>query len=120
MNARLVNSRAQIDGVPTQSSDDQAEVERACRALFGEWLDLDDTLHRHSVALRRPEHSAYLLAGLGGLSQAYCSLDASRPWLCYWILHSKEILSPGTVREPPRAALRCPLARAQRGAGVVR
>lgn len=102
MNARQVNSSAPTDGVPTQSSYDQAGVEHACRALFGEWLDLDDTLHRHSIALRRPEHTAYLMAGLGGLSEAYCSLDASRPWLCYWILHSKEILSPGTVRAAPQ------------------
>ena len=47
-----------------------------------------------SVRFRRPEHIAYLLAGLGSLSSAYSSLDASRPWLCYWILHSIEVLGP--------------------------
>jgi len=46
------------------------------------------------VALRRPEHISYLLAGLGSLSSNYTSLDASRPWLCYWILHSVETLGP--------------------------
>ena len=46
------------------------------------------------MALRRPEHISYLLSGLGSLSSNYSSLDASRPWLCYWILHSVETLGP--------------------------
>ena len=36
---------------------------------------------RGRVALRRPEHISYLLAGLGSLNSNYSSLDASRPWL---------------------------------------
>ena len=33
-----------------------------------------------------------LNAGLKRLSEAYECLDASRPWLCYWILHSLALL----------------------------
>ena len=116
MNAELVNTASVVDGVPSQSSSEQTATEHACRALFEEWIDLDGTLHRAScvadlpspslfarspllrwrgrVALRRPEHTAYLLAGLGRLSSNYSSLDASRPWLCYWVLHSVETLGP--------------------------
>jgi len=46
------------------------------------------------VSLRRDEHAAYLLSGLGGLSKGFTSLDASRPWLTYWITHSLELLGP--------------------------
>ena len=42
--------------------------------------------------LRELAHIAYLKAGLGDLSEAYTSLDASRPWLCYWMLHGLEVL----------------------------
>lgn len=35
---------------------------------------------------------AYLQRGLHRLSAGYVSLDASRPWLCYWILHSLDLL----------------------------
>lgn len=35
----------------------------------------------------------FLLKSLLNLSQGISSLDASRPWLVYWILHSLELLS---------------------------
>lgn len=42
--------------------------------------------------LARQKHIALLTKSLMSLSEAYESLDCSRPWLCYWILHSLEIL----------------------------
>ena len=33
-----------------------------------------------------------LISGLQRLSEPYECLDASRPWLCYWILHSLALL----------------------------
>ena len=47
-----------------------------------------------SIPFNRAEHAAYLLSGLGRLASGYVSLDASRPWLCYWITHSLELLGP--------------------------
>ena len=44
------------------------------------------------VPFCRAEHAAYLMAGLGTLASGYASLDASRPWLCYWIVHSLAML----------------------------
>ncbi len=35
-----------------------------------------------------------MTAGLGSLASGYVSLDASRPWLTYWISHSLELLGP--------------------------
>ncbi|RXM93089.1 Protein farnesyltransferase subunit beta, partial [Acipenser ruthenus] len=43
-------------------------------------------------SLQREQHYIYLKRGLRHLSDAYECLDASRPWLCYWILHSLELL----------------------------
>ena len=33
------------------------------------------------------------MKGLTYLPESYSCLDASRPWLCYWILHSMEVLN---------------------------
>lgn len=42
------------------------------------------------------------MAGLGRLAGGYVSLDASRPWLCYWISHSLEMLGePHALRGEP-------------------
>eukprot|EP01121_Diplochlamys_sp_Union-15-3_P002136 TRINITY_DN11856_c0_g1_i1.p1 TRINITY_DN11856_c0_g1~~TRINITY_DN11856_c0_g1_i1.p1 ORF type:complete len:352 (-),score=62.13 TRINITY_DN11856_c0_g1_i1:9-1064(-) len=40
----------------------------------------------------REHHVPYLLNSLEGLSAGFQALDASKPWLIYWILHSLELL----------------------------
>ena len=47
---------------------------------------------RHVAVLRREEHVAYLRRSLGVLSAGHVVLDASRCWLCYWIVHSLALL----------------------------
>ncbi|XP_033214096.1 protein farnesyltransferase subunit beta [Belonocnema kinseyi] len=42
--------------------------------------------------LNRCEHVRFLKNSLTHLSGSYEGLDCSRPWLCYWILHSLQIL----------------------------
>ena len=46
----------------------------------------------YDVRLLREKHVKYLLTGLGNLSAGYSSLDASRPWIAYWCLHSLDLL----------------------------
>lgn len=46
------------------------------------------------MTIHREEHAAYLQSGLGVLAQHFTSLDASRPWLTYWITHALELLGP--------------------------
>nr|XP_026654692.1 protein farnesyltransferase subunit beta [Zonotrichia albicollis] len=48
--------------------------------------------HSSQYVLQREKHFHYLKRGLRQLTEAYECLDASRPWLCYWILHSLELL----------------------------
>lgn len=48
---------------------------------------------RVTALLRRDQTINFLLRGLKNLSEGYECLDASRPWLVYWILHSLELLN---------------------------
>jgi protein farnesyltransferase subunit beta len=80
-------------GLPTETSEQQAQVEESCQRLFDELAGPDGTFRRELVQLRRSAHLAYLHTGLGSLGEGYASLDASRPWLCYWMVHSLAILS---------------------------
>ena len=47
---------------------------------------------KDEVCLLRKAHVDYLTAGLETLSEGFISLDASRPWICYWICHALYLL----------------------------
>ena len=46
-----------------------------------------------TTSLRRQQTISFLHKGLKNLSEGFECLDASRPWLVYWILHSLELLN---------------------------
>eukprot|EP01112_Ceratiomyxa_fruticulosa_P014777 TRINITY_DN4271_c0_g1_i1.p1 TRINITY_DN4271_c0_g1~~TRINITY_DN4271_c0_g1_i1.p1 ORF type:complete len:440 (+),score=66.27 TRINITY_DN4271_c0_g1_i1:671-1990(+) len=71
------------EGLPTLTSIEQKEVEAKVIA---------DYFSDHSEELLADEHISFLLRGLKRLSSGYVSLDASRTWLCYWIIHSLDLL----------------------------
>ena len=88
------------DEYPTASSGEQEKVEDSVLDLFKEYcgpclvhdtsepeqqLPLKSELE--NVKLLRCKHVKYLQNGLKYLKTSFESLDASRPWLCYWILH---------------------------------
>lgn len=77
------------DNVETVTSVEQKKVERSVQEVFSVYQQ-NHTLSQ--PRLLRDQHYAYLKKGLRHLSDAYECLDASRPWLCYWILHSLELL----------------------------
>ncbi|KAM4600617.1 protein farnesyltransferase subunit beta isoform 2-T2 [Polymixia lowei] len=77
------------DGVETVTSAEQKKVEHNIEEVISVYKQI------HSLpqpTLLREQHYQYLKKGLRHLSDAYECLDASRPWLCYWILHSLELL----------------------------
>ncbi|ELU07098.1 hypothetical protein CAPTEDRAFT_168477 [Capitella teleta] len=79
-------------GLPTSSSREQKATEDIvanCFRYFKNCLDIETDI----PMLHRRKHEAFLMKGLQHLSESYECLDASRPWLCYWILHSLELLS---------------------------
>lgn len=49
-------------------------------------------LLNRSIELRKMRHVKYVLGGIDSLASYWTSLDASKPWLCYWILHSLDLL----------------------------
>lgn len=89
--------------VPTATSVEQRAVEKNCLKLYEEFEKFyeseDDEVkgvgspskHMH-FSLQRDKTSRFLQRGLEQLSESYECLDASRPWLVYWILHALELL----------------------------
>jgi protein farnesyltransferase subunit beta len=91
----------------TDTSAEQCACERECAAFLnpmskysGETLEKlqNEELvnYNKEIRLLRSKHALYLTAGLQGLSAGFISLDASRPWICYWIIHALYLLD----REP--------------------
>uniref|UniRef100_A0A8C6BIW1 Protein farnesyltransferase subunit beta n=1 Tax=Monodon monoceros TaxID=40151 RepID=A0A8C6BIW1_MONMO len=81
--------RLQDDSVETVTSTEQAKVEEKIQEVFSSYK-FNHLVPR--LILQREKHFHYLKRGLRQLTDAYECLDASRPWLCYWILHSLELL----------------------------
>jgi protein farnesyltransferase subunit beta len=76
----------------THTSIEQDKVASDCQILYDE---ADD-----SPRLKRKIHIRFLLEGLRSLSRGHTSLDASRPWLVFWIIHSLELL--GEIENMPK------------------
>jgi len=93
----LARQRLETDSVHTSSSLEQRNVEESCLRMFEKFEALGfDT----SPVLNRGKTVNFLRRGLRELSEGYECLDASRPWLVYWILHSLELLGePITPKE---------------------
>lgn len=62
----------------------QSEVEEVVLSIYRDLVG--------EPVLERALHVSYLRAGLLRLSPGHASLDASRPWLVYWITHSLALL----------------------------
>ncbi|XP_020380925.1 protein farnesyltransferase subunit beta [Rhincodon typus] len=77
------------DNVLTVTSEEQKTVELNVEEAY-EAFRIDRSMLQ--PVLQREKHFQYLKKGLRHLSESYSCLDASRPWLCYWILHSLELL----------------------------
>ncbi|XP_041352446.1 protein farnesyltransferase subunit beta-like [Gigantopelta aegis] len=79
------------DALWTETADEQVNVENSVDQLYTAFRSRlkDDP---DIPVLERGIHRTFLWKGLKSLSGAYECLDASRPWLCYWIVHSLEIL----------------------------
>lgn len=94
----VVSLKQEDDGWSTFSSEEQTRVEDLVAKNYDAFLRFMEDYS--DVSLYRHKHLHYLKRGLRHLSESYECLDASRPWLCYWILHSLELLDepiPGDV-----------------------
>ena len=83
-----LSRRLQDDGESTITSKEQEAVEKKIISR----LQRTSAVGADRVALWRDKHIDFLKRGLVWLSSDYECLDASRPWLCYWIVHSLSLL----------------------------
>jgi len=101
--ADLCNERFKEEKVYTNSSLEQRNTEESCLRLFEKaevaHKEIDDL-----PVLNRPKTINFLRRGLKYLSEGYECLDASRPWLVYWIVHSLELLDQ-PLSEQEKSAL---------------
>mmetsp|Transcript_5463 Transcript_5463/g.14762 ORF Transcript_5463/g.14762 Transcript_5463/m.14762 type:complete len:536 (+) Transcript_5463:112-1719(+) len=87
------------DDTPTQTSKEQTALEKKIAGLYQE-LDPHAEDIIEALRLMRTVHVQYLHRGLGELPSAFACLDASRPWIVYWIVHSLSLLG-ASLPEPP-------------------
>ncbi|KAF2903109.1 hypothetical protein ILUMI_03070 [Ignelater luminosus] len=87
----LKKERFNEENENTITSEDQIEVERTIQELF-RTFKLRCEVDKNLPKLLRWEHVQCLKHWLMYLPPGYKCLDASRTWICYWILHSLTLL----------------------------
>lgn len=102
---------------PRNSSQEQATLEEKVIRLYRQLEDAPPELLQHRLQLQREAQVAYLHRGLGKLPNGYIGLDASRPWLVFWIVHSLALLNAPLPQEVDSSAIVAFLARCQDAAG---
>jgi|LauGreSBDMM110SN_4_FD.fasta_scaffold17899_2 protein farnesyltransferase subunit beta len=107
------NSSHDDEGIDTHTSREQCSCELDCASyLLNEWESRYAQSHGEIVEVYNSEeeimlvkdyHIEYLMNGLlRPLPSGFVSLDASRPWMCYWIVHALQLLGkiiPNHIQE---------------------
>lgn len=88
------------DGMVTQTSIEQHALEQRVAKLYRGLGGSQVTDSSPPLRLLRQEHIEYLHEGLGELPAGYASLDAGRPWICFWIIHSLRLLNAPWPERP--------------------
>lgn len=84
------------DGFPTATSILQSEIQS----------EITNHLSTHSFKFTRNKHLNYLTEPLqNGLNHWFVALDASKPWILYWIIHSLDLLGKGIPAEIKNQAI---------------
>ncbi|XP_013386993.1 protein farnesyltransferase subunit beta isoform X2 [Lingula anatina] len=91
MRDNFEKERYSNDNNATLSSEEQCQVEEDVAKCFKRFKNIAESYPEQPV-LQKDMHVKFLMKGLESLSESYECLDASRPWLCYWILHSLDLL----------------------------
>ncbi|XP_030553571.2 protein farnesyltransferase subunit beta [Rhodamnia argentea] len=76
----------------TVTQREQSMVEREVGRIYSLFAQLPPAALSFSMEIQRDSHIEYLTNGLRRLAPSFGALDASRPWLCYWIIHSLALL----------------------------
>ncbi|KAK3183554.1 hypothetical protein Dsin_030840 [Dipteronia sinensis] len=76
----------------TVTQREQSIVLEDVKLMYTIFADVPPKTKHLMLELHRSNHMEYLLRGLQQLAPSFCALDANRPWICYWILHSIALL----------------------------
>ncbi|KAH7619658.1 hypothetical protein Ndes2526B_g06641 [Nannochloris sp. 'desiccata'] len=93
------------DGVSTYTSEDQRKLEQKVRDIYADFLATGIADEDERLSLNSEIHAQYLYGGLGELPAGFSSMDASRPWIVYWILHSLALLDLPLPPSPSRQSM---------------
>lgn len=93
------------DGLITQTSREQSAVERRISSLYSGFVGSTAAEFAKQLVLKRDQHVAYLHGGLQNLPAGFVVLDSSRPWICYWIVHSLALLDAPLPSAVPSEAI---------------
>ncbi len=88
------------DGLVTHTSTEQHALEQKIAKLYSDLEGTRVTDTKPPLKLLRQEHIEYLYEGLEELPPGYASLDAGRPWICFWIIHSLGLLNASWPDRP--------------------
>ena len=87
----LMMLASETDNIDTKSSKEQKDKEDLIKHIYRAKL-MSDKVIEHRSRLTRKLHTGFLRAAIRTLPTGFQSLDASHPWLCYWIIHSLGLL----------------------------
>ncbi|WWC73123.1 uncharacterized protein I206_107089 [Kwoniella pini CBS 10737] len=76
---------------PSATLDEQQETESIISSIFS-YLASPTTDSDQKTILRKNEHTQFLASTFFKLPGKFVALDASRPWLIFWSVHSLDIL----------------------------
>lgn len=76
----------------TLTQREQLLVSERIFKIYNAFSSLPPTSQNFMLELQFENHMEYLVKGLKQLPPSFSVLDANRPWLCYWILHSIALL----------------------------
>ncbi|GAB4849186.1 hypothetical protein Ancab_003996 [Ancistrocladus abbreviatus] len=89
----------------TVTQREQRMVEGQVFAIYKHFGDLPPRAQTVMLELARDQHIEYFTNGLRHIGSSFCVLDANRPWLCYWILHSLALLGESIDEELENSAI---------------
>ncbi|KAI8982165.1 terpenoid cyclases/protein prenyltransferase alpha-alpha toroid [Mycotypha africana] len=92
-NLPLASLRLKDDDLPTETSIEQKRTEDAVLEKFVPYAPHNPSKHSlDTIQLERKKHLSYLKKALKGIGSWGAALDASKPWMLYWICHSLDLL----------------------------
>ncbi|KDD74488.1 hypothetical protein H632_c1279p1, partial [Helicosporidium sp. ATCC 50920] len=105
------------DGLATTTVADQRELEATVAPILRRAFAAYEARGDEALALNRAAHIKYLSSSLSTLSSGFITLDASRTWLAYWIVHSLSLLDAPLPSPPGSESVRAFLASCQSPSG---